>query len=414
MKFVISRAGAYATSLLSHILLLILGVSGLFGTPLGDITNTYEPWSKQMTDQLTLFGIDTDWVYPWVDLVPILGPRVLADATRFSYFGMWITGSIIVDLVALWALLGWSGTPSRQRLLAGFGWIGLQFLLGPVAISRLDNLSVALAVIALAAMFNGKDAIAARWLAFATWVKLWPAALLLGLIAATKDRKKVFEHSQAVLIGIALLGFLLGRFHAFSFFSAQSQRGIQIEAPIALLWLWQKIFGSQSATIYYDQTYLTFQVQGDGVELFAILIGLTFYVALAITAFLAYRGAKQGADRNQLFAWTALTAILDILVFNKVGSPQYMGWLFIPVIFAIATSLKGWKSIGYTVALLSFLTFLIYPVTYDGILSAMLLPTLTLTARNLILIFLLVQANLELTKLGQKVSDERANEVTLD
>lgn len=408
MKFVFSRLGAYLTSLVSHLFLLWLGLSGSFGTPLGDITYTYEPWSKSMVEGNVLFGIDSDWVYPWVNLLPIMFPRWLADASGFSYFGLWITGSILLDLVALWALLGWSGKPTRARLLAGFTWVALQFLLGPVAISRLDNLSIAIAVIGIGALLNGKDAVAAAWFAFATWIKIWPAALVLALTASTQKVKQVIESSQVVLVAILLIGFFAGRFHSISFLFAQTDRGLQIESPIASFWLWQAVLGSPDTSIYYDETYLTFQVQGPAVQDLASLLGIVFYLALGITAWLAYQ-ARHSEARDQVFAWVAMTAVLDMIVFNKVGSPQYLGWLFVPLIFAISKSLSGWRTMGIAIAIATALTFVVYPLAYDAILASDPLATAVLTARNLLLIFMLVQANLELMKLGKQPLKQRTN-----
>lgn len=408
MKYLVSRLSVYATSLLSHVILVYLGISGIIGTPMGDITYTYEPWSKSMVEGGIFFGIDSDWVYPWVNLLPIMMPRWLADTTGFSYFGLFMVGSILLDLVALWALLGWSGKPSRARFTAAYAWVGMQFLLGPVAISRLDNLSIAVAMIGLGALLNAKDAVAAAWFAIATWVKIWPAALVLALIASTKKLRSVLESSQIVLLAILLIGFFVGRFHSISFFFAQSDRGLQIESPIAGFWLWQKVFGSPTAAVYFDQTYLTFQVQGEGVEIIASLLGLGFYVALAITAWLAYQ-ARTNCNSEQVFAWVAMTAVLDMIVFNKVGSPQYLGWLFVPVVYAIAKSLAGWRGMTVSVAVAAALTFLVYPIFYDALLQSDMLATSVLTLRNLILVFMLVQANIELMKLGKQVSQERAD-----
>lgn len=408
MKFVLSRVGVYAASLVSHLFLLLLGTSGIFGTPLGDITYTYEPWSKNMVEGALFFGLDSDWVYPWVNLLPIMFPRYLADASGFSYFAIWIVGSIALDLVALWALLGWSGKPSRSRIAAGFAWVGLQFLLGPVAISRLDNLSIALAVIGIGALLNAKDEIAAVWFAFATWVKIWPAALILALLASTKKLRQSFEASQIVLVGILLIGFFIGQFHSISFLFAQSDRGLQVESVAATFWLWQALAGMPDTKIYFDGTYITFQIQGQGVEIFTDLLSIVFYVALGITAWLAYK-ARANENSSEVFAWVAMTATLDMIVFNKVGSPQYIGWLFVPVIFAIAKNLRSFRPVGITVAVTSALTFLIYPVFYDAILASEFMPTVIITVRNLLLVFMLVQANLELMKLGKQVSEQRAD-----
>lgn len=408
MRFLVSRVGVYLASLLSHIFLLALGTSGLFGTPLGDITYTYEPWSKSMVEGSIFFGIDSDWVYPWVNLAPIMFPRYLADASGFSYFALWMVGSIALDLVALWALLGWSGNPSRARIVAGFSWVSLQLLLGPVAISRLDNISIALAVIGLGALLNAKDQVAAVWFAIATWVKIWPAALILALLASTKKLRQSFEASQIVLVGILLIGFLIGRFHSISFLFAQSDRGLQVESVAATFWLWQALAGMPDTEIYFDGTYLTFQVQGQGVEIFTDFLGIAFYVALAITAWLAYR-ARGAENSDEVFAWVAMTAALDMIVFNKVGSPQYIGWLFVPVVFAIAKGLKSFRVMAIATAIASALTFLIYPVLYDFMLASEPVATAVISVRNLLLVFMLVQANIELMKLAKQRTEQRAD-----
>jgi hypothetical protein len=151
----------------------------------------------------------------------------------------------------------------------------------------------------------------------------------------------------------------------------------------------------------------TFQVQGDGTVLIAALLGPVMYGAVAITFALSWFAQKRANTQeqlNQVFAWTSLTAVLDLIAFNKVGSPQYYGWLIIPAIVFGLVRPQQWRTVLVWILGLVALTGYIYPVIYDAILSANPLATAVLTGRNLLLLGLLVLANMRLTGLTAKQS----------
>lgn len=401
----VSTPAALAVSLFLHLWLIWFGLHAI-ATPMGDITNAYEPWYRSFVENGRLLGINEPWVYPFLALPAILVPGFAADLTGIDYQSSWLAMSVVIDLVALWFLLG--RKPSKARLLASYSWIGMQFMLGPVAISRLDNISVALAVIAISALVNDRQRLASVWLTIAVWVKIWPVALLLGLTSASafSFKKMLRAPVTAIITSITLVAVALltgGNGQLFSFLAAQTDRGIQVEAPVALPWLWQQVTGAVDTGSYYSMTYLTFQVKGQGVELVAQLMSYALLIALAITAVLAYFAGKSAANnRDQVLSWVALTATLDLMVFNKVGSPQYQAWLIAPVLFAILKNLKGWRNTAISIAVLMPLTWLIYPVCYDSMLRGELLGVAVLTMRNLLLVVLLVVANTKLTKLAFK------------
>jgi hypothetical protein len=125
-------------------------------------------------------------------------------------------------------------------------------------------------------------------------------------------------------------------------------------------------------------------------------------VAIAVTVWLIAKALKAGADSYRLIALAALTATLDLIVFNKVGSPQYQLWLVVPVMLGLALGLKNWRKPTIAVLCLGLLTQLIYPVLYVALVSGPApLPVLVLGVRNLLLIALLVWSNLQLGKLGK-------------
>jgi hypothetical protein len=123
--------------------------------------------------------------------------------------------------------------------------------------------------------------------------------------------------------------------------------------------------------------------------------------ALAITFGLGLLALKRGANSGEIFFWVLFTGILDLIVFNKVGSPQYLTWLAVPIVYGILVGAQRIQWVAVGVLILSALTWLIYPVLYSGLLQSGFGETLALTIRNLALAAGLVYANLRLQKLGK-------------
>ena len=96
-----------------------------------------------------------------------------------------------------------------------------------------------------------------------------------------------------------------------------------------------------------------------------------------------------------------MTATLDLIVFNKVGSPQYQLWLVAPVIMGLVFGLKNWRLPTLSVLALALLTQLVYPLLYNDMIALSPVPVFVLGLRNLGLIALLVWSNLELGALGK-------------
>jgi hypothetical protein len=210
----------------------------------------------------------------------------------------------------------------------------------------------------------------------------------------------------AVLVLIGLL--LGGDENLASFITLQSDRGIQVESTIAIVWLIQLLFNVPGADVYYDNTIVTFQVAGFGVAEVSSLMTLVQFGALAITIFLGFRAKKNGADANTLFAWMFLTATMDLLVFNKVGSSQYQLWIVGAVLFGILAKTANWKPMVWVTLITSALTWLIFPIFYGSLLDGQPLGVGLLVLKNIGFIYILVYANIQLTKLGVKTKSEAA------
>ena len=389
---------------------LLVVAEGFFGiaTPMGDVPNVYAPWMQQLFDHGNIWGVNVDWVYPFLALLPMLLSSLIRGLIPgHDFLAGWLVVCGALNLVAIASLVRWGRSKERTWYLMAWYFLLFELLLGPVSISRLDAISVALAVLAIRPIVESRLAAASLWLIVATWVKVWPVALILALWIASKRRLLVFGTASIATLAILGVGLVAGgNASMFSFISTQSNRGIQIEAPIATPWLWQGVFGVSGSGIYYDHKLLTFQVFGFGVSLVAALMGFAMLIALAITVWLGWQAGKSGNDTVTVIAAISLTASLDMIVFNKVGSPQYIAWLLVPLLLAL---LRGQSLPVISGLVLAGLTHLIYPVIYDGILLANPAATAVLGVRNIVLIALLVWSNLWLTKLGKPVDQESSS-----
>ena len=383
-------------------IVIFVGLNGA-GAPMGDVAYVYDPWMQELQKSNAWWGLNRVWVYPYLALVPM----VLSLPLRITdYQSGWLVMMTLLNVVALASMVGWGRHAKlepdqvRWRYQAAWYFLGFELLLGPVAISRVDAVSVAVVLFAIPSLIAMRYQTAAVWFTVATWIKVWPAALLLALWVAARKRLNVIFAAVVTSLAVVLFALALGGNRSvFSFVTMQGTRGIQIESPWATPWLWAAIAGAPETGLYYDQQLLTYQVRGTGVEVVAALSTLVLVGAILITAYLAMVARRRRASAGAVLSVTALTAVLDLIFFNKVGSPQYIEWLAIPIIFGILLNRRGWMFPAITGLVLAGLTQLIYPITYGALLEATPWATALLGIRNLTLLALLVWANLQLSNL---------------
>ena len=130
----------------------------------------------------------------------------------------------------------------------------------------------------------------------------------------------------------------------------------------------------------------------------ATLLGGLFDLAIvAVIVLLWHRRRSLGdrlwtdnGERYQLLVRGALAMTLSMLVFNKVLSPQYIGWLAGPVVVAVALGLPGWDRTRKAVLAVAGATQVVFPFFYNQITYGGIGITLVLAARNVALVVLLV------------------------
>jgi len=365
--------------LLVHLVLgwLCLHANGL---PLGDVTLVYRPWAQQAQTGLALPGISEPWVYPILAIVPVMLP-LLAGAA--NYAGAWLTMVLLLNAVAFAVLTVRSHRRgSTAGVVAAWWWLGFLILLGPIAIARLDAVSVALAIVAL--LWLGlRPQLAAVLLAVATWIKVWPAAIIASLIVASRHRWRMLGDVVATSIVVVILALAFGSgMNVFSFITQQTGRGLQIEAPISVPWMWAAALKVPGSSVYYDRDILTFQVTGANIDIPIALMTPLLGIAVLVVLLIGIRAMHHEAPPMMVLPTLSLAVVTTMIAFNKVGSPQYVTWLAAPVILGLIYRRRAFRTPAILVAVTAAMTQLIYPYLYDWVITANPIMVLVLTARN--------------------------------
>ncbi|WP_315069088.1 hypothetical protein [uncultured Microbacterium sp.] len=362
--------------------------------PMGDVVLVYEPWASSALGGGPIVGVTETWVYPQLALVPMLVAAVLSAplvpllGVSSAYLVGWAVLVVILDAVAFAVLVG--RAPSHARRVAAWFWCGALALLGPIALYRIDAITVPIAVIG-GLWLVSRPAVGAALLTIGAWIKIWPGALVLAAVVALRARARVLVAAAVVSVGVVATLLLLGAdTEILGFLTEQTGRGLQIEAVAATPFLWLAVAGA--ARIEYSFEILTFQITAPGVDaVSAALTPLMVLSVLAVTVLGALK-AVRGASFPRLFPPLALTLVTLLIVTNKVGSPQFQTWMIAPVILWLVLDRVRARVPAVVVLALCLLTCLVYPIGYDALLRADALSVVVLTVRNILLVVLLVLA----------------------
>ncbi|MEV7620381.1 hypothetical protein AB0N59_09575 [Microbacterium sp. NPDC089321] len=378
--------------LLAHAIVAVAGWL-LPSQPMGDVVLVYLPWSQSALTGGPIVGISESWVYPQLALVPMLLAQALALplvgllGSAPAYLVGWALLVTLCDALGLAALLRRSG---RGREAAAWFWIAALLLLGPIAMYRIDAITLPLAL-AGGLWLVAHPRLAAAALTVGAWIKVWPAALLIAATAAARNGLRLLVTAASVcgLIVIVLLALGAGE-NLLGFLTAQSGRGLQIEAVFATPFLWAAMLGE--ARIEYSFDILTYQVVAQAAQGVAAATTPAMAVAVAVIVVLGLMRSRRRARWQRLLPPLALALTVALIVMNRVGSPQFTVWLIVPVMLWIVLDRIRAHTAAALVLLLCALTFCVYPLTYDGLLAAHGLPVLLLSLRNAMLVVLLVVA----------------------
>lgn len=372
----------------------------LRGAALGD-TAIYRDWMVSGFSSENPTGGPSASVYPILAVVPMALAGVVGPGL---YFSGWVLMVTVLNGLALAKLTRWGR--DQDSIRAAWWWLLFLSVLGFVGFSRVDGVTAPIVLIALtlgvAAPFT-----AAILLSIGTWIKVWPAAVLLALFAVSRDRVRLVAAGVLVTAAAVGLAVVMGWLpKLLNFLTLQGDRGMQLEATFSTPWVWLSVLGAEGSRTYLNVGIGSMQVDGPGTEVMAVLMQPLLLLAAFTVAgliFWALHNGKQrgGADRTELLLVGSLTMATAFVVFNKVGSPQFVLWLGPAVAVGLTCSWKAWRVPATLVMIIAVATFFVFPVLFNPLSNGHPLAVLVLTVRNLLLVALLYWSVRRLYVLGK-------------
>ncbi|QZN87688.1 hypothetical protein K5O09_17195 [Cellulomonas sp. C5510] len=370
-----------------------------------------------------------DWVYPAGAVLPMLAPALVVDAVDTRAYavawtllvaganaaavGVLLRGARATDPGARPAADGAvsgvvAGPPRHDPALGAWWWLAFVLLLGPVAVGRLDAVVAPVVVVALTLALR-RPAVASALLTAGAWIKVAPGALLLPLVLVVRRPWRDLVLPAALVCAAVSTAVVAGggAAHLTSFLTEQGDRGLQVEAVAATPWVLAGL-GSPDVRVVLNQAITTWEITGPGTAAVAGALGALLPLALAaVTALLAWvrRRAGDRLDTAGFLARGALLVAVTLIVANKVGSPQFVGWLAGPVVVGLArpgaSGVRPWRVPAVLVLVVAALTQWVFPLTYDGITAQQAGPSLLLVLRNLLLVALAVVVARDVLRTGR-------------
>lgn len=367
--------------------------------PLGDVTITYRRWIEVGRMYHSWVGVDTDWVYPVFALVPMAAAALGGTAAIATG---WLALMVLLDAVACAFL--WRFRAFGVRVV--WWWLVFLLALGPIALGRIDTVATAVALVGVAFVVT-RPAVASALFTAAAWTKVWPAALVGVLVLLRRGHRGAVVTGALVVTGLIVLVDVLygGAPYLLSFVGEQSDRALQIEAPLATPFMWAAALGVPGAAVYYDREILTFEVSGPGTHAAAALSTPLMALLVVGGVVLALLAVRRGARRTEVAPVLAMLFVATLIAVNKVGSPQYVGWYAVPVVWGLVAgypSARRFLPVAIGLLPLALLTQVIYPGFYDQLLAVRPWMVSVLTVRNVLEVVVLVWAVVVLVRLVRR------------
>ncbi|MET4591749.1 hypothetical protein ABIA70_003374 [Arthrobacter sp. 754] len=373
-------------------------------------TFIYREWALAGFNEANLSGGPSPWVYPILALIPM---AVAGLAGPGPFFFLWV---LMTSLLNGWGLLKLTDRGRNQGAIpAGWWWLVFTLLLGWLGFARVDGLTAPIVLVALAYGVQ-RPFIASVLLSIGTWMKVWPAAIMLALFAVVKNRLLVVLAGVVTSAAVVALAAVLGTVpRLLNFLTQQGDRGMQLEATFTTPWLWLAVLNVGDSRMYMNTDINSMQVDGPGTAVMSFLMQPLLILAALLVAGLTFwalhngkiNGSSQpdgGVDRTELLLAGALTLATAFVVFNKVGSPQFMVWLAPAVAVGLAHSWREWRVPAAMLIAIAVATFFIYPLFYDALSHNNPLMAGVLTIRNVLLVVLFLWSVRRLYSLGKKTS----------
>ncbi|MFC4903866.1 glycosyltransferase 87 family protein [Kocuria oceani] len=347
-------------------------------------TEQYRRWAMAGYDPTGGADGISPWVYPVLAQIPI---HLAGIAGPGPYLLVWTLIITVLDAVALACL---TRGPWRARsVLPAWWWLVFTVFLGYLGFARVEGVAAPIVLIGLLCA-AGRPVLGSVLLSIATWIKVWPAAVLLALVIACRQRLRVLAAGVVVTAAVVLGTYLSGGIARIAdFLVNQGERGMQLEATFSTPWVWLSVLDVAGARMADNVAINSTEVYGPGAEVTAFLMQPLLVLAVLAGSALLVRALRRGAEREELLYEGALMMTTVFIVFNKVGSPQFMIWLAPVVVVGLVHDRRRWRAPAALLMGIAVATFVIYPLFYTPLIHAHPVMAAVLTVRNALLVLLL-------------------------
>lgn len=360
--------------------------------------------------------LDESWVYPIGALVPMLVLSFIGTTSTYllAWWGM------IIAVNALTLMVIRDKLPHGYR--AAWWWVAFLGCLGPIGMTRIDAVAAAAATIALVAIAS-YPRIATILITVAGWIKVAHFAWLLPLFLISLKRwnsnrwNSVFVPAAVLSALIISVELALGSgSRIFGFFSVQSGRGLQAESvfatPFSVARLWV-----HGLIPVHNESLLCDEYVGDAVSIVArICDPLLVIGALAVSVLVLLALRRGRLHSSELLSLATFATTLVLIVFNKVGSPQFIIWTAAPLVlcFAIPASDRvfSWRFPLVVTLAFAAMTQVIYPYGYGSFILGSPVMVIVGAIRNGLIVVLLGWALVNLFQATRPATDRAHRIVT--
>lgn len=362
-------------------------------------TEQYRQWAMLGYNPSDLGEVISPWVYPLLAQLPIFAANVFGPSL---YLLGWTLIIIVLNAVGLVFLT--RGKRSVSGIAPAWFWLFFTIFMGFLSFARVEGITTSLVLIALLYAVE-RPVVAAFLLSAATWIKVWPAAVIAPLLIASAKRGQIFITGVVLSAAVAAVAVLTGAgSHLFDFAINQGDRGMQLEATFSTPWVWLSVFNVGGSKIADNVAINSTEVYGPGAEVAAALMQPLLIVAALTGAILMVWALRRGAQREELILEGSLLMVTAFIVFNKVGSPQFIIWLLPVVVAGLVHDWDRWKIPATLLMGIAFTTFIIYPLFYTPLIHANPIMAAVLTSRNVLLVTLLIWAIQRTVELGRNAA----------